>query len=157
VGSTKLPLDGPALLPGATPVPPTTFSQPAVSRCGPWRLRPAPAAAGDLALREGQLRGPQRHRPGSSVLRFIDDNWNLGCIGDDVFDAKAGSFEKIFDFLGHSRPDALQTRLVGHCTAWVAPSRLRPEKSQLRGVFILAHYSLTALWCLYAALVSGVL
>jgi hypothetical protein len=34
---------------------------------------------------------------------------------------------------------------------------LRPEKSQLRGAFILAHYSFTALWCLYAALVSGVL
>ncbi len=34
----------------------------------------------------------------SSVLRFIEDNWNLGRIGDQSFDAKAGSLLNIFDF-----------------------------------------------------------
>ena len=36
----------------------------------------------------------------SSILRFIEDNWNLGRIGDDSFDAKAGRLEAMFDF-GH--------------------------------------------------------
>ncbi len=37
----------------------------------------------------------------TSILRFIEDNWKLGRIGDDSFDAKAGSLEKMFDFHGH--------------------------------------------------------
>ena len=37
----------------------------------------------------------------SSVLRFIEDNWELGRIGDDSFDARAGSLDNLFDF---SRP-----------------------------------------------------
>ncbi len=36
----------------------------------------------------------------ASILRFIEDNWNLGRIGDESFDAKAGSLESMFDF-GH--------------------------------------------------------
>jgi phospholipase C len=34
----------------------------------------------------------------SSILRFIEDTFGLGRIGDDSFDAKAGSFNGMFDF-----------------------------------------------------------
>ncbi len=34
----------------------------------------------------------------SSILRFIEDNWSLGRIGDQSFDSKAGSLENMFDF-----------------------------------------------------------
>jgi phospholipase C len=38
----------------------------------------------------------------TSILRFIEDNWNLGQIGDQSFDAKAGSILNMFNFsLGH--------------------------------------------------------
>jgi len=34
----------------------------------------------------------------SSSLRFIEENWELGRIGDDSFDARAGSLSNLFDF-----------------------------------------------------------
>ncbi len=34
----------------------------------------------------------------TSVLRFIEDNWDLGRIGDGSFDGMAGSIERMFDF-----------------------------------------------------------
>lgn len=34
----------------------------------------------------------------SSILRFIEDNWNLGRIGDGSYDAVAGSLNNMFDF-----------------------------------------------------------
>ncbi|MFZ0220586.1 MAG: alkaline phosphatase family protein, partial [Candidatus Nitrosopolaris sp.] len=34
----------------------------------------------------------------SSILRFIEDNWSLGRIGDQSFDSKAGSLANMFDF-----------------------------------------------------------
>lgn len=34
----------------------------------------------------------------TSVLRFIEDNWNLGRIGDFSFDAYAGSIQNMFNF-----------------------------------------------------------
>ncbi len=37
----------------------------------------------------------------SSILRFIEDNWQVGRIGDHSFDAIAGSLNGFFDF--HSR------------------------------------------------------
>ena len=37
----------------------------------------------------------------SSILRFIEDNWQLGRIGGDSFDARAGTLDNLFDF---SRP-----------------------------------------------------
>jgi phospholipase C len=42
----------------------------------------------------------------SSVLRFIEDNWNLGRIGDHSFDEKAGTLNSMFDFTeqGHTAP-----------------------------------------------------
>src|SRR5262249_53612469 len=33
-----------------------------------------------------------------SVLKFIEDNWQLGRIGDQSYDAKAGSIAGMFDF-----------------------------------------------------------
>lgn len=33
----------------------------------------------------------------SSILRFIEDNWGLGRIGDQSFDEKAGSLDNLFD------------------------------------------------------------
>jgi phospholipase C len=40
----------------------------------------------------------------SSVLRFIEDNWDLGRIGGGSFDAIAGSLDNMFDF-NHRRDD----------------------------------------------------
>jgi phospholipase C len=34
----------------------------------------------------------------TSVLRFIEDNWGTGQIGDASFDAKAGSLDNMFNF-----------------------------------------------------------
>jgi phospholipase C len=39
----------------------------------------------------------------TSILKFIEDNWNLGRIGDQSFDAKAGSILNMFNFTaGHT-------------------------------------------------------
>jgi phospholipase C len=43
----------------------------------------------------------------SSVLRFIEDNWDLGRIGDHSFDEKAGSLLGFFDFRHGPRRDRL--------------------------------------------------
>ncbi|HXQ26543.1 MAG TPA: alkaline phosphatase family protein [Candidatus Acidoferrales bacterium] len=37
----------------------------------------------------------------SSVVRFIEDNWNLGRIGNGSADATAGKLDGLFDFDGH--------------------------------------------------------
>ena len=42
----------------------------------------------------------------TSILRFIEDNWNLGRIGDQSFDAQAGSILGLFNFSGE-RPTTL--------------------------------------------------
>jgi len=34
----------------------------------------------------------------TSILRFIEDNWSLGRIGNHSYDEKAGSILKMFDF-----------------------------------------------------------
>jgi phospholipase C len=34
----------------------------------------------------------------TSILKFVEDNWNLGRIGDSSFDEKAGSMLNMFDF-----------------------------------------------------------
>ncbi len=39
----------------------------------------------------------------SLILRFVEENWGLGRIGDGSFDAKAGTLAHMFDFAG--RPD----------------------------------------------------
>ena len=37
----------------------------------------------------------------TSILRFVEDNWNLGRIGNQSMDAKAGSLDGMFNFGGH--------------------------------------------------------
>jgi phospholipase C len=39
----------------------------------------------------------------ASILRFVEDNWNLGRIADQSFDQKAASLDSMFDF-SHPRP-----------------------------------------------------
>jgi phospholipase C len=53
----------------------------------------------------------------SSILRFIEDNWSLGRLGNQSFDALAGSLKHLFDF----RPEHRAPKL------WLDPStgRLR--------------------------------
>jgi phospholipase C len=43
----------------------------------------------------------------SSILRFIEDNWNLGRIGDGSFDEIAGSLNNMFDFTQGPRKEKL--------------------------------------------------
>jgi phospholipase C len=55
----------------------------------------------------------------TSILRFIEDNWNLGRLGDQSFDALAGSILNMFNFSGQPAPQVFldsQTGLVvaGH-------------------------------------------
>jgi phospholipase C len=40
----------------------------------------------------------------TSILRFIEDNWNLGRLGDQSFDAIAGSILNMFNFTGPNSP-----------------------------------------------------
>jgi phospholipase C len=40
----------------------------------------------------------------ASITRFIEDNWNLGRIGDQSFDARAASLNNMFDFTPGSPP-----------------------------------------------------
>jgi phospholipase C len=40
----------------------------------------------------------------TSVIRFIEDNWGLGRIGDQSFDEKAGTIENMFDFSRNGVP-----------------------------------------------------
>jgi phospholipase C len=37
----------------------------------------------------------------SSILRFIEDNWDLGRLGNESTDATAGSLLRMFDFDEH--------------------------------------------------------
>ncbi|MCU1647916.1 MAG: Phospholipase [Nocardia sp.] len=40
----------------------------------------------------------------TSVLRFIEDNWKTGRIGDDSYDARAGVLDPMFDFNSPAQP-----------------------------------------------------
>lgn len=64
---------------------------------GPLRLRPTPAAAGRLPLRKAEL-VDNALTDQTSILRFIEDNWQLGRLGDQSLDAEAGSLGNMFDF-----------------------------------------------------------
>jgi phospholipase C len=41
----------------------------------------------------------------SSILRFIEDNWHTGRIGNGSFDALAGTLNHMFDFTARSSRD----------------------------------------------------
>ncbi len=43
----------------------------------------------------------------TSILRFAEDNWNLGRIGNQSFDARAGSLEGMFNFGGEPHTSRL--------------------------------------------------
>jgi phospholipase C len=43
----------------------------------------------------------------TSILRFIEDNWDVGRIGDQSFDARAGTLANMFDFAAGPRNAAL--------------------------------------------------
>ncbi|HSS99580.1 MAG TPA: alkaline phosphatase family protein, partial [Terriglobales bacterium] len=43
----------------------------------------------------------------SSILRFIEDNWRLGRLGNGSTDEKAGSIMSMFDFTSRDRADKL--------------------------------------------------
>jgi phospholipase C len=58
----------------------------------------------------------------TSVLRFIEDNWDLGRIGDQSFDTLAGSILGHFDFT-HPRSDII---LLDPDTGEIVSHRSRP-------------------------------
>jgi phospholipase C len=49
----------------------------------------------------------------TSILRFIEDNWNLGRIGDQSFDAMAGSIVNMFNFNGAPAPPLILDPTTG--------------------------------------------
>jgi phospholipase C len=51
----------------------------------------------------------------TSILRFVEDNWRTGRIGDFSFDEKAGSLENMFDF-GHGEGAGSRTLLLDPAT-----------------------------------------
>jgi phospholipase C len=40
----------------------------------------------------------------TSILRFIEDNWKTGRVGDHSFDERAGALNAMFDFTGRTQP-----------------------------------------------------
>lgn len=53
------------------------------------------------------------HTDQSSILRFIEDNWHLGRLGNQSTDAGAGSPLSMFDFNeNHARPAEAESRPV---------------------------------------------
>ena len=48
----------------------------------------------------------------SSIIRFIEDNWGLGRIGDQSFDAIAGSIQNMFDFDDHGEDHDRSRKLI---------------------------------------------
>jgi phospholipase C len=75
-------------------------------RCGPGPRLPL------LVISPYAKRNYVSHVPieQASILRFIEDNWSLGRLGDQSFDARAGSLADLFDF---SRPNATPLLLDG--------------------------------------------
>jgi phospholipase C len=73
----------------------------------------------------------------TSILRFIEDNWNLGRIGDQSFDAIAGSILNMFNFNGQAAPAVFmdpQTGLVnGQSTTAAVATPIVPERFR-RGI-----------------------
>ena len=43
----------------------------------------------------------ERTQEVARILRFVEDNWSLGRIGNQSFDALAGSLGNMFDFSNH--------------------------------------------------------
>ena len=50
----------------------------------------------------------------TSILRFIEDNWMTGRIGDDSFDSRAGVLTAMFDFTAPAQPALLLNPQTGN-------------------------------------------
>jgi len=65
----------------------------------------------------------------TSVLRFIEDNWSLGRLGNQSFDALAGTLNGLFDFTDTPNPTARQLLLcdstgeIGTCAPAEQPAK----------------------------------
>lgn len=67
----------------------------------------------------------------ASILRFIEDNWNLGRIGNHSADASAGTLENAFDFTqryGHA-PAIIMDDNTGEITNVIPPKPPSPGSS----------------------------
>ena len=49
----------------------------------------------------------------TSILRFIEDNWRTGRIGNDSFDARAGVLDNMFAFTGAAQPTFVLNPMTG--------------------------------------------
>jgi len=47
-------------------------------------------------------------------MRFIEDNWGTGRIGDHSFDERAGALTAMFDFAGPTRPTLTLDPVTGN-------------------------------------------
>jgi phospholipase C len=54
----------------------------------------------------------------TSILRFIEDNWRLGRIGDQSFDAISGSILGMFDFNDHRDRRLILDPNTGEAIDW---------------------------------------
>jgi phospholipase C len=68
----------------------------------------------------------------SSILRFIEDNWSLGRIGDNSFDAVAGSLNGMFNFQAASAPGLILDPSSGN-PANPAPPSSGPTTKAIAG------------------------
>ena len=58
----------------------------------------------------------------SSILRFIEDNWDLGRIGNGSTDAIAGTLNAMFDFGDDRRGDHARRLILDPATGQVVDS-----------------------------------
>ena len=50
----------------------------------------------------------------TSILRFIEDNWRTGRIGDHSFDERAGALDPMFDFTASTGPTLILNPVSGN-------------------------------------------
>ncbi len=62
----------------------------------------------------------------TSVTRFIEDNWNLGRLGNQSFDALAGSLDGLFNFTG--TPNTTARQLILNDSTGTDPADSRVAK-----------------------------
>jgi hypothetical protein len=79
---------------------------------GPVRLGPASAAPCDLPFAKDNFVA-HNVTDQSSILRFVEDNWDLDRIGDHSFDAIAGSLLAMFNFDERARREPHPQSHVG--------------------------------------------
>jgi phospholipase C len=58
----------------------------------------------------------------TSILRFVEDNWATGRLGNSSFDEKAGSLENLFSFTGRSAGEHQRTLFLDPATGQPAKS-----------------------------------